>query len=184
MPIDLGDTFTSRITASITQTSTDRDRLFDNVIGLFDEQLSNFDGDAPSNCRSIIQISTSSDNVTYTTFRNFSVGDYTARYYKFQLLMQSDDLGSTPLVSVLSVTVDMEDRISSESDVVSGTGTKIVTYPITYKIIPALGVTAQNMTTGDSYLITSKSTTGFQIAFTNSGASGISRTFDYIAKGY
>jgi hypothetical protein len=184
MPIDLGDTFTSRITASITQTSTDRDRLFDNIAGLFDEQLSNFDGDAPSNCRSIIQISTSSDNVTYTAFRNFSVGDYTARYYKFQLLMQSDDLGSTPLVSVLSVTVDMEDRIVSESDVVSGTGTKIVTYPITYKIVPALGVTAQNMTTGDSYLITSKSTTGFQIAFTNSGASGISRTFDYIAKGY
>jgi hypothetical protein len=184
MPIDLGDTFTSRITASITQTSTDRDRLFDNIAGLFDEQLSNFDGDAPSNCRSIIQISTSSDNVTYTAFRNFSVGDYTARYYKFQLLMQSDDLGSTPLVSALSVTVDMEDRIVSESDVVSGTGTKIVTYPITYKIVPALGVTAQNMTTGDSYLITSKSTTGFQIAFTNSGASGISRTFDYIAKGY
>ena len=184
MPIDLGDTFTSRITASITQTSTDRDRLFDNIAGLFDDQLSNFDGDAPSNCRSIIQISTSSDNVTYTAFRNFSVGDYTARYYKFQLLMQSDDLGSTPLVYALSVTVDMEDRITSESDVVSGTGTKTVTYPITYKIIPALGVTAQNMTTGDSYSITSKSTTGFQIAFTDSGASGVSRTFDYIAKGY
>jgi hypothetical protein len=184
IPIDIGSAFTARITASITQTSTDRDRLFDNVAGLFDDQLSNFDGDAPSNCRSIIQISTSSDNVTYTAFRNFSVGDYTARYYKFQLLMQSDDLGSTPLVYALSVTVDMEDRITSESDVVSGTGTKTVTYPITYKIVPALGVTAQNMTTGDSYLITSKSTTGFQIAFTNSGASGVSRTFDYIAKGY
>jgi hypothetical protein len=184
IPIDIGSAFTARITANITQTSTDRDRLFDNVAGLFDDQLSNFDGDAPSNCRSIIQISTSNDNVTYTAFRNFSVGDYTARYYKFQLLMQSDDLGSTPLVSVLSVTVDMEDRITSESDVVSGTGTKTVTYPITYKIIPALGVTAQNMTTGDSYSITSKSTTGFQIAFTDSGASGVSRTFDYIAKGY
>jgi hypothetical protein len=184
IPIDIGAAFTARITASITQTSTDRDRLFDNIAGLFDDQLSNFDGDAPSNCRSIIQISTSSDNVTYTAFRNFSVGDYTARYYKFQLLMQSDDLGSTPLVSALSVTVDMEDRITSGSDVVSGTGTKTVTYPITYKIVPALGVTAQNMTTGDSYSITSKTTTGFQIAFTNSGASGISRTFDYIAKGY
>ena len=184
IPIDIGAAFTARITASITQTSTDRDRLFDNVAGLFDDQLSNFDGDAPSNCRSIIQISTSSDNVTYTAFRNFSVGDYTARYYKFQLLMQSDDLGSTPLVYALSVTVDMEDRITSGSDVVSGTGIKTVTYPITYKIVPALGVTAQNMTTGDSYSITSKSTTGFQIAFTDSGASGVSRTFDYIAKGY
>jgi len=184
IPIDIGAAFTARITANITQTSTDRDRLFDNVSGLFDDQQSNFDGDAPSDCRSIIQISTSNDNVTYTDFRNFSVGDYTARYYKFQLLMQSDDLGSTPLVYALSVTVDMEDRITSESDVVSGTGTKTVTYSITYKIIPALGVTAQNMTTGESYTITNKSTTGFQIAFTDSGGSGVSRTFDYIAKGY
>ena len=184
IPIDIGSAFTARITANITQTSTDRDRLFDNVSGLFDDQLSNFDGDAPSDCRSIIQISTSNDNSTYTAFRNFSVGDYTARYYKFQLLMQSDDLGSTPLVSVLSVAVDMEDRITSESDVVSGTSTKTVTYPIVYKIVPALGVTAQNMTTGEAYAITNKSTTGFQIAFTNSGGSGVSRTFDYIAKGY
>ena len=184
IPIDIGNSFTSRVTANITQTSTDRDRLFDNVTGLFDDQLSNFDGDSPSNCRSIIQISTSNDNVTYTAFRNFSVGDYTARYYKFQLLMQSDDLGSTPLVYTLSVTIDMPDRITSESDLVSGTGTKTVTYPIVFKIIPALGVTAENMATGDTYTITSKSTTGFQIAFTNSGASGVSRTFDYIAKGY
>jgi hypothetical protein len=184
IPIDIGSAFTARITANITQTSTDRDRLFDNVSGLFDDQLSNFDGDAPSDCRSIIQISTSNDNSTYTAFRNFSVGDYTARYYKFQLLMQSDDLGSTPLVSVLSVVVDMEDRITSGSDVISGTSTKTVTYPIVYKIVPALGVTAQNMTTGEAYAITNKSTTGFQIAFTNSGGSGVSRTFDYIAKGY
>ena len=184
LPIDIGSAFTARITASITQTSTDRDRLFDNISGDFDDQLSNFDGDAPVNCRSILQVSTSDDNSTYTAFRNFSVGDYTARFYKFQLLMQSDDGGATPLVSVLSVTVDMEDRITSESNVSSGTSTKTVTFPITYKIIPAIGVTAQNMTTGEVYTITNKSTTGFQIAFTNSGGSGVSRTFDYIASGF
>ena len=184
LPIDIGSAFTARITASITQTSTDRDRLFDNISGEFDDQLSNFDGDAPVNCRSILQVSTSDDNSTYTAFRNFSVGDYTARYYKFQLLMQSDDGGATPLVSVLSVTVDMEDRITSESNVASGTSVKTITFPITYKIVPAIGVTAQNMTTGEVYTITNKSTTGFQIAFTNSGGSGVSRTFDYIAKGF
>ena len=184
LPIDIGAAFTARITAEITQTSTDRDRLFDNISGDFDDQQSNFDGDAPSNCRSILQVSTSNNNSTYTAFRNFSVGDYTARYYKFQLLMQSDDGGATPLVSALAVQVDMEDRIISESNVASGTSTKTVTFPITYKVVPAIGVTAQNMTTGEVYTITNKSTTGFQIAFTNSGGSGVSRTFDYIAKGY
>ena len=120
----------------------------------------------------------------YTAFRNFSVGDYTARYYKFQLLMQSDDGGATPLVSTLVVQVDMEDRIVSDSNVASGTSTKAVTFPITYKVVPAIGVTAQNMATGDNYTVTNKSVIGFEIAFTNSGGSGVNRTFDYIGKGF
>jgi hypothetical protein len=40
------------------------------------------------------------------------------------------------------------------------------------------------MATGDNYTISNKSVTGFEIAFTNSGGSGVNRTFDYIAKGY
>ena len=56
--------------------------------------------------------------------------------------------------------------------------------PFTYKVVPAIGVTAQNMATGDNYTITNKSVTGFEIAFTNSGGSGVNRTFDYIAKGF
>lgn len=182
-PIDIGGIFTSRISANITQTATERDRLFDNASGDFDDQPSNFDGDASVKSRSILQISTSDDNTTYSAFRNFIVGDYTARYYKFQLRMESDDNSATPLVSGLSVSIDMEDRIQSDKDIVSGTSTKVVTYPAPFKIAPALGIAAQNMATGDTFSITSKSTTGFQIAFTDSGGSGVSRTFDYVAKG-
>jgi hypothetical protein len=40
------------------------------------------------------------------------------------------------------------------------------------------------MATGDYFLLTSKSTTGFSVAFKNSSGTGISKTFDYIAKGY
>ena len=36
----------------------------------------------------------------------------------------------------------------------------------------------------NTFTITNKTTTGFQIAFTNSSSSGVSRTFDYIAKGF
>ncbi len=39
------------------------------------------------------------------------------------------------------------------------------------------------MSSGDKYAISNKSTTGFDIAFQNSGGSGVSRTFDYQAKG-
>jgi len=87
-------------------------------------------------------------------------------------------------VSGISVSVDMEKRIESDNDVASTTGTKAITYTNSFYASPAVGISAQNMATGDTYTISSKSATGFSIAFTNSSGSGINRTFDYVAQGY
>jgi hypothetical protein len=182
--IDLGSTQTTRLTGNITQTTDDRDRLFDNVSGLFDDQASNFDGDASVNASSHLEIATSTDNITYTSFRNFNVGDYSARYFKFRLIMQSLDNSATPVVSALSVDADMIERLISENDVVSGAGTKAITFSPVFISTPAIGVSAQGLATGDFYEITSKSTSGFSITFKNSGGTAISKTFDYIAKGH
>ena len=182
--IDLGSVQTTRLTGNITQTTDDRDRLFDNVAGLFDDQASNFDGDASVNASSHLEIATSTDNTTYTSFRNFNVGDYSARYFKFRLIMQSLDNSATPVVSALSVDADMQERLVSENDVVSGAGTKAITFSPVFISTPAIGVSAQGLATGDFYEITSKSTNGFSITFKNSGGTSISKTFDYIAKGH
>jgi hypothetical protein len=40
------------------------------------------------------------------------------------------------------------------------------------------------MATGDYFLLTNKTTSGFDVAFKNSSGTGITRTFDYMAKGY
>jgi hypothetical protein len=184
-PIDLGATYTTRVTAFITQTADNIDDLFDSRTGNFDDGASNFDGDAPANCNAHLEISLSNDNITYSSYRNFVIGDYTARYYKFRVIMTSSDLSSTPVVSALSVTLDMEDRIFSGNDIVSGTGTYAVTftYPF-YSSNYAVGITAQGMNTGDFFTISSKTVNGFNVAFKNSASSGVSKTFDYLAKGY
>jgi hypothetical protein len=184
-PIDLGATYTTRVTAFITQTADNIDDLFDSRTGNFDDGASNFDGDAPANCNAHLEIALSNDNITYTSYRNFVIGDYTARYYKFRVMMTSQDLSSTPVVSALSVTLDMEDRIFSGNDIVSGTGTYAVTftYPF-YSSNYAVGITAQGMNTGDFFTISSKTVNGFNVAFKNSASSGVSKTFDYLAKGY
>ena len=78
----------------------------------------------------------------------------------------------------------MEKRIESDNDIASTTGTKVITYTNSFYESPALGISAQNMATGDTYTITSKSSAGFSIAFTNSSGSGINRTFDYVAQGF
>jgi len=184
-PIDIGGSYTVRVTASITQGVDNIDNLFDSASGLFDDGASSFDGDSPANCNAHLEIATSTDNITYTSFRNFVVGDYTGRYFKFRLVMRSFDLASTPVVSALSVSIDVEDTIQSGNDLVSGTGTYTVTFtkPF-YSANYAIGVTNQGMATGDFYTLNSKTINGFNIAFKNSSGTGVSRTFDYIAKGF
>jgi hypothetical protein len=186
-PIDLGGTYTSRVTATITQYAEDPTDLFDSGRGfaLFDDATGSFDGNAPAFTNSHLEIATSPDNITYTSFRNFVVGDYTARYYKFRMRLTSLDGVSTPVITALSVTVDMPDRIFSGNDITSGTGTYSVVFTLPfYSANYAVGITAQGMATGDYFLLTSKSTTGFNVAFKNSSGTGISKSFDYICKGF
>ena len=184
-PIDIGAVYTSRVTASITQTSDNADDLFDARTGNFDDASSSFDGDTPANCNAHIEIALSNDNITYSSFRNFVVGDYTARYYKFRVTLRSFDLASTPVISALSVSIDMPDRIFSGNDITSGTGTYNVIFTLPfYSNSYAVGITAQGLNTGDFFTISNKTVNGFNVAFKNSSNTGVTKTFDYLAKGY
>jgi len=80
--------------------------------------------------------------------------------------------------------IKLDQRTESDEDIVSGTGTKAITYTNSYYAAPSVGISAQGMSTGDYYSITSKSKTGFTIQFFNSSNSGISKTFDWQAVGY
>jgi len=183
--IDIGAKHTARITASLTQTSDNPDDLFDNRLGNFDSASSNFDGDTPANANAHIEVATSDDNVTYTAFQNFVIGDYTARYFKFRVVLISRDGASTPRVSAVTVTIDMPDRIFSGNDIVSGAGTKTVTFTNPYKTVNyAIGITGQGMSTGDFFLVENKTINGFDVTFKNSSNTAISKTFDFIAKGF
>ena len=183
--IDIGAKHTVRITASMTQTSDNPDDLFDGRTGNFDDASSNFDGDTPANCNAHLEIATSDDNVTFTDFRGFVIGEYEARYLKFRVVVISRDNASTPVVSAVSVTVDMQDRIFSGNDIVSGTSTKSIVFDKPFKTVNyAVGVTAQGMATGDYFTVSNKAITGFDVAFFNSSNAGVSKTFDFIAKGF
>ena len=78
----------------------------------------------------------------------------------------------------------MPDRITAEDDIVSGAGSKAVTFSPNFKGLQGISISAQNLASGDYYVITSKSVTGFTITFYNSSDSAVSRTFDYVAKGF
>ena len=113
------------------------------------------------------------------------IGDYTARYFKFKVVLISRDLASTPVVEEVSIKIDMQDRIFSDNDITSGAGTKTVTFTNPFKTTNyAIGITAQGMATGDFFLLESKTINGFNVTFKNASNTAVSKTFDYIAKGF
>ena len=180
--IDLGAKYKAHISANITQTVQDVADYFDNRSGLFEDAKAPFDGTATSNATTQLQVATSDDNSTYSAYSTFVVGEYEARYLKFRVLFTSNGT-SRSLISALSVTSSVPKRRESDSDVVSTTGVKAITYTHAFKTSPAIGISAQGLATGDFYSITSKSVSGFSIQFKNSSGSGINRTFDWIAEG-
>jgi hypothetical protein len=162
--------------------------LFDSGRGFtnFEDAPAPFDGNDPTNANQYLQVASSTSSLgDCTVFFNINASTtYKGRYFKFRLKLTNKNNKVKGYVSGISITVDMEKRVESGNDIDSTTSTKVVTYTNAFYSSPALGIAAQNMATGDTYTITSKSVTGFSITFTNSSGSGISRTFDYVAQGY
>jgi len=187
---DLTQVYTSRVTSNLTVTRLDYINLFDDATGNFDGRVGLFDGDPNSYGDTNVQlyVATTEDDPTgspvWSAFRPFFVGDYKARAFKFKAVMTTTSGESSPQLEALSVSIDMPDRVISGDNLASGAGAYAVTYGKAFKETPAVAIAAENLAQGDYYEITSKSASGFTITFRNSGGSAVSRTFDYVAKGY
>jgi len=189
--IDLGSRYTSRVTASLDVVRVDYIDLFDSATGLFDSRDGNFDGGQNVDDTNVtLFVSLTNDDPagspTWSDYKEFTVGDYSARALRFKANLSSVDDQATPAIKELSVEVDMPDRITADNDIASGTaaGGKVVTFSPEFKALQGLAIVAENMETGDFYDIVSKDATGFTIRFKNSGGTVVDRTFDYVAKGY
>ena len=162
--------------------------LFDSGRGFtnFDDAPAPFDGNDPTNATQSLQVaySDSSLGAATTYYALNATTTYKGRYFNFRLRMANANNKVRGFVSGIVITVDMEKRTESGEDIASTTSTKAITFTNAFYATPAIGISAQNMATGDYYTITSKSATGFSITFYNSSASGVNRTFDYVVQGY
>lgn len=187
---DTGGKFTSKLTPNFDISRVDNATFFDDALGDFDAKEGFFDGLFDSTTVEFFVATTDDDpnsgSATFTDFRRFISGDYTARGFKFKLVLNSTDVNATPQVNTLGMEIDMPDRTLAESDIASGTSSsgKAVTFPTAFKQLDGIGISVGNLASGDFYVISSKSATGFTIKFSNSSGAVIDRTFDYVAQGF
>jgi predicted phage tail protein len=191
--LDLGSIYTSRITAIVDVGRIDYVNTFDSREGLFDSAVGEFDGDPDDFDDTNVElwVSTTDDDpnsspAIWSAYRKFFVGDYKARGFRFKAVLTSTDETASPLLKTLTISVDMPDRVIGGDDIVSGTGAGgySVVFTPSFKVSPSIGIMGQNLQQGDFYEIPTKSASGFTIRFKNSSGTVVSRTFDYVAKGY
>jgi len=184
--IDLGSPVQSRISASLTVTGED---LLDDLYELPDLYTAgNLYGAQEGGYSASLEIRSTNDDpdgsppADWTDWQTLVIGYYGARAYQFRLRLDGTPPGVTPIVTALTVQVDMEDRVAGFSANVPVEGATITFSPAFY-VTPQIGVTVLDGQEGDAYTVTDLDETGFGIAFTN-GGSPVERNISGIAKGY
>ena len=111
-------------------------------------------------------------------------GRFTGRVFQFKVELSSNFTDQTPLVDELGYKILFQNRTESVATTSGGSNPKVITFDKAFYQTPNLGITASNMATGDYYVISSESRTGFSITFFNSSNAAIDRTFAYHANGF
>lgn len=182
--IDLNTAVTSRVSSNLIYSTESRDDVLDSRNTLIDS-WDLFDGDLPSIGVVLLMSSTvdAPSANTWSDWKVFTRGDHFARAFKFKIEINSLDANYQVVISDLSVQVDMPDRIQSSRNTYSLNSTHI-TYSKAFYVLPAIGITAKNMSDGDYYTITNETLNGFDVTFKNPAGNNIRRYFDYLSKAY
>ena len=186
--LSLTQIFDGNIEPSITLDSENPYDFFDSGRGalLFDEAKAPFDGTEQLHAFHRVQVATSTTSLAdCTNFQDITQSaTFKFKFAKFRLKLSNDDNQTSSNVKQIDIKLNMEERTFAESNLATSSGSKTVTFTNPFFEVPAIGVSAQNMATGDVFTISSKTVNGFTIAFANSSGGAVDRTFDYIAKGF
>ena len=160
-----------------------------------------FDGDVATEVNAEMQVAVTQDDPssgspTYRPFQTFANGTYKGRGFKFKVNLTSKDPDQDIRVFQLGYTASFQRRTEqSTTTIASGAGAKVITFTDSFftgtsviggvnSNLPSIGITAQNMTSGDFFELSNISGTGFTVHFKNSSNASIDRNFTYQAVGF
>ena len=125
----------------------------------------------------VTQNDPSTGSPTYSAFQTFANGTYKGRGFKFKVNLTSNDPDQDIRVFQLGYTASFQRRTEqSTTTIASGAGAKAVTFTDSFftgtssiggvnSNLPSIGITAQNMASGDFFELSNISGTGFTVHF-------------------
>ena len=205
--LDLGGVFSLDLKRHFLTEAFFPSDLFDSRTNAFPlPGAGNFDGDTATDVNAemlvaITQDDPNSGSPAYKPFQTFTNGQYKGRGFKFKVNMTSNDPDQDIRVFQLGYTASFQRRTeqstSTERSVDSNNNpaAKTITFDHPFftgtssiggvnSNLPSIGITAQNMASGDFFELSNISGTGFTVHFKNSSNASIDRNFTYQAVGF
>ena len=198
--LDLENTFSLDLKRRFVTRGFYPDNLMDDKTENIDSWKGKFDGDVADAVNAKLYVRSTTDDPsgspTWGDWAEFTSGSFKGRAFQFKTDLTSTDTAENILVDELGYVAEFDRRTEqSESVIASGTSTKSVTFANAFFVgtasllgsnskLPAIGITAQNMQSGDYFTLANVSATGFDVTFYNSSDTAIDRNFNYSAVGY
>jgi len=175
------------------------DDLMDNREVTVDEWTS-FDGDTVDAVNATLEVRRTNDDPdgtpTWEDWQPFVNGTFRGRAFQFRAQLSSTDTDQNILIDELGYKATFQRRTDQSTDTVtSSAGATAVSFANNFftgttvlggvnSTLPTIGITAQNMQSGDYFEVSGISGSGFTVHFKNSSDASVSRNFNWSATGY
>jgi hypothetical protein len=159
-----------------------------------------FDGPASSSVNSKLYQRSTTDNPsgspTWSAWQEFVNGTFKGRAFQFKAELTTNDVSQNIAIHELGYEATFQRRMEQSSSIVSsGAGANTIAFDKPFftgtsslgginSSLPSVGITAQNMESGDYFEINSISGSQFIITFRDNTGTAISRNFTWSVVGY
>ena len=153
-----------------------------------------FDGVAVDQVNAKLYMRSTNDNPagtpTWSDWQEFVNGTFIGRGFEFKAELISFNTSQNILVDELGYEATFQQRSDQTgATIASGAGSKVVTFEKRFytaggTALPSVGITAQNIGTGEYFTVDSVTGTTFTVTFRNSAGTAVDRNFTYTAIGY
>jgi predicted phage tail protein len=196
--VDFGNTFSIDFSRYFVTRGYFPNDLVDSRTGNVDD-WDDWDGAVISNVNAELELRSTIDNPsstpTWSAWQPFVNGTFRGRGFQFRTTLTSNNIAENILVDELGYLASVQRRSEQSVAAVSGSSATAVTFTNPFftgtasiggvnSYLPSVGITAQNMQTGDYFQISSVTGTGFTISFYDSANSTVTRQFTWTATGY
>ena len=140
----------------------------------------------------------------FSQFNPFVNGKYIARGFKFRCDLETKDIAQSIEIEQLGYTAKIESRTetslgnagATNGVFASGTSTKSITFTNSFftgqsgtsvaanSVLPSIGITIENQSQGDFFVLSNITGTGFDIDVKDSNGNNVNRNFKYAATGF